>query len=73
MAGVDRDRFEAAVLACSAQRPLSWVQAEPRPDGDPRRLRLSECREGRVVADHALDAYHPHGEQLRWEPGDLFS
>lgn len=73
MPAAERARFEAAVLICSAQRPLSWVQAEPRHDGDPRRLRLSECREGRMVADHALGAYHPHGEHLRWEHGDLFS
>lgn len=67
----ERARFEATVLACSAQRPLSWVQAEPRPDGDSRRLRLSECREGRMVVDHALGAYHPHGEHLRWEHYNL--
>lgn len=73
MPAADRARFEAAVLACAAQRPLSWVQAEPRPDRDPRRLRLTEYREGRMIADHALGAYHPHGQHLRWEHGDPFS
>lgn len=62
-----RDGFTAAVLALSAQRPLSWIQAEPRPDRDPRRLRLTRCRDGRIVAEHPLGSYHPHGRRLRWD------
>jgi hypothetical protein len=61
-----RERFTAAVLALSTERPVSWVQAEPRLDGDPRRLRLTECSDGRVLAEHALGSYQPHGRRLRW-------
>ncbi len=62
-----RHEFTAAVLAASRSRPLSWVQAEPRLDGDPRRLRLTECRDGAVVAEFALGSYQPHGRRLRWQ------
>lgn len=63
----ERDRFTAAVLQVSRQRPVSWVQAEPRQDRDPRRLRLTECHDGRVASDVALGSYQPHGHWLQWE------
>lgn len=67
MTDEERDRFTAAVLQVSRQRPVSWVQAEPRQDRDPRRLRLSECQDGRVLSDLALGSYQPHGHWLQWE------
>jgi len=65
MPTAERRRFTATVLACSQSRALSWIQVEPRPDRDPRRLRLTQCAKGRVVADHALGQYQPHGQWLR--------
>lgn len=70
MTAAERDRFHDAVLAASRQRSLSWLRAEPRPDTDPRRLRLIECRDGRAVSEMALAAYHPHGATLTWAPDD---
>jgi hypothetical protein len=65
-----RTAFTRAVLGCSTDRPLSWVQAEPRPDGDPRRLRLVRCAGGRIVEDRPLGSYQPHGSWLRWSGGE---
>jgi Uncharacterized protein conserved in bacteria (DUF2332) len=66
MPAAARQAFTETVLSCSTHRPISWVQAEPRTDRDPRRLRLTECHDGRVIAELALGPYQPHGQWLRW-------
>ncbi len=67
MPAAARQAFTETVLSCSTHRPISWVQAEPRTDRDPRRLRLTECHDGRAIAELALGSYQPHGQWLRWE------
>lgn len=62
----DRERFTAALPRCSRHRPIFWIQAEPRPDNDPRRLRLTICADGKAREDHPLGHYQPHGQWLDW-------
>lgn len=61
-----REAFTASVLHASRGRALSWLQAEPRDDADPRRLRLLHVVDGDVVDERALASYHPHGAHLTW-------
>jgi len=61
-----RARFTDVLLDISNTRLVLWIQAEPRPDNDPRRLRLTICANGQISADHPLGRYHPHGEWLDW-------
>lgn len=63
-----REAAAARVLQASELRPLSWIQAEPRADGDRKRLRLLRCRDGRVEVEYPLGSYHPHGAWLEWSP-----
>jgi hypothetical protein len=66
MTDEDRQRFTTAVLHCSRHRPIFWLQAEPRADGDPRRLRLTYCVDGALRDDYPLGCYQPHGQWLEW-------
>lgn len=60
-----RTAFEQRLHEVSAQRPITWIQGEPRPDQQPR-LRLAQLNDGRLRADHPLGRYHPHGAWLEW-------
>lgn len=66
MTNEDRQRFTTAVLRCSRHRPIVWIQAEPRADGDPRRLRLTFCADGAIRDEYSLGTYQPHGQWLEW-------
>lgn len=66
-------RFTQTILDCSRTRQVLWIQAEPRPDNDPRRLRITTCANGQVTADLALGRYQPHGEWLDWSADTRFS
>ncbi|MCA1703751.1 MAG: DUF2332 domain-containing protein [Actinobacteria bacterium] len=60
-----RTAFRHQLQGLSAQRPITWIQAEPRPDQQPR-LRLAQLDNGQIQADHPLGRYHPHGAWLEW-------
>lgn len=66
MTSTHRATFTRALLEASHTRAISWLAAEPRPDRDPRRLRLALVRGGQIVEEQALAAYHPHGATLSW-------
>lgn len=63
---LDRERFEYLVAVLSAARPIYWAQAEPRADPAEPRLRLTLCRDGRVIDEWPLGHYQPHGEWMEW-------
>jgi hypothetical protein len=69
MTETDRARFTAALLGCSVGRPILWVNAEPRTDGDDRRLRMIVCDNGVAQADRPLGRYQPHGEWVELAGG----
>jgi hypothetical protein len=65
-----RTAFGQQLHELSAQRPITWIQGEPRPDQQPR-LRLALLGNGRIQTDHPLGRYHPHGAWLEWVSDDL--
>ena len=67
----DRQRFEHQVPALSDERPIYWIQAEPRQNPAEPRLRLTTCQNGRVTGHWPLGNYHPHGEWLEWTASAL--
>lgn len=48
-----RTAFGQQLRELSAQRPITWIQGEPRPDQQPQ-LRLALLGNGRIQADHPL-------------------
>lgn len=62
--------FVQRLQELSIQRPITWVQAEPRPDEQPR-LRLALLDDGKVQIDNPLGRYHPHGAWLEWVSAEL--
>lgn len=60
-----RERFEHLVAELSGDRPICWLQAEPRPGTEPR-LRLTWCEYGHREHTWALGHYHPHGAWIEW-------
>lgn len=67
----DRQRFEHQVPVLSAERPIYWIQAEPRNNPAEPRLRLTTCQDGRITGQWPLGNYHPHGEWLEWAASAL--
>ncbi|MGH3929193.1 MAG: DUF2332 family protein [Pseudonocardiaceae bacterium] len=65
-----RTAFGLQLQELSAQRPITWIQAEPRPDQQPR-LRLALLDDGQIHTHHPLGRYHPHGACLEWVSNDL--
>lgn len=65
-----RTAFAQCLRELSTQRPITWVQGEPRPDDQPR-LRLAQLANGQIQAEHPLGRYHPHGAWLEWVRADL--
>jgi hypothetical protein len=61
----DRTAFVQRLGELSAQRPITWVMGEPRPDDQPR-LRLALLANGKIQNERPLGRYHPHGAWLEW-------
>lgn len=60
-----RAAFVQQLKELSKQRSIVWIQAEPRPDDQPR-LRLAYLTDGEIKDDYPLGRYHPHGAWLEW-------
>lgn len=63
-----REAHARQLVALSRTRRILWLQAEPRPEGEPR-LRIADLRDGELVSEHLLGDYHPHGAWLCWAAG----